>query len=249
MRERCGAPVSDAPYDAIAEWYDAYLREKPLYSEVVLPGMMELVGDAAGQVVCDLACGQGFIARELARRGAQVTGVDLSEKMLAIARRYEERAPLGIRYLQADAQQAPALADGVFDGATCSMALMPIPDLDAALRTARRILKPGGWLVFAITHPCYQTPHAQWVRRADGRWAREVSGYFTERYWTSTNSSGVRGQVGEYHRTLSTYLNTLIASGFAFERMTEPRGGDRLAQEIPGSGEAPSILLLRARAV
>lgn len=241
--------MSDAPYDAIAEWYDAYLREKPLYSEIVLPGMLDLVGDAAGQVVCDLACGQGFIARELARRGAQVTGVDLSAKMLAIARRYEERAPLGIRYLQTDAQQAPTLDDGAFGGATCSMALMPIPDLGAALRTARRILKPGGWLVFAITHPCYQTPHSQWVRRVDGRWAREVSGYFAECYWTSTNPSGVRGQVGEYHRTLSTYLNTLIASGFALEQMTEPRGGGRLAEEIPGTVETPSILLLRARAV
>ncbi|HEU5344911.1 MAG TPA: class I SAM-dependent methyltransferase [Ktedonobacterales bacterium] len=241
--------MSSAPYDAIADWYDAYLRENPLYAEVILPGMLALVGDVTGQAICDLACGQGFIARELARRGARVTGADLSEKLLALAQRYEASEPLGIRYLLTDAQDGAALPSAAFDGVTCGMALMPIADLRAALQTVRRILKAGGWFVFSITHPCYQTPRSRWVTREDGGAAREVSGYFDERYWTSANSSGVRGQVGEYHRTLATYLNTLIEAGLALERLAEPQAAGRSAQAVPGAREAPSILLVRARAV
>ncbi|HZC05000.1 MAG TPA: class I SAM-dependent methyltransferase [Ktedonobacterales bacterium] len=238
-----------SPYDAIANWYDAYLRKNPLYAEVILPGMLALAGDVGGQVICDLACGQGFITRELARRGAQVTGADLSENMLALAQGYEASEPLGIRYLLTDAQDGAALSSAAFDGVTCGMALMPIPDLRATLQTVRRIMRPGGWFVCSITHPCYQTPHSRWVTREDGAPAREVSGYFDEGYWTSTNSSGVRGLVGEYHRTLATYLNTLVEVRLSLERLGEPQATGRSAEAIPGAREAPSILLIRARAV
>lgn len=241
--------MSHPSYDAIADWYDAYLRENPLYAEVILPGMLTLVGDVSGQFICDLACGQGFIARELARHGARVTGADISARMLAIAQRYEAAESLGIQYLQADAQDAPTLPSAAFDGVTCSMSLMPIPDLAAAFHTARRMLKPGGWFVFSITHPCFQTPHSRWVTRADGVSAREVSGYFSEGFWTSTNPAGVRGQVGEYHRTLSTYLNTLVETGLTLERILEPQAAGRTAMAVPGVREAPSILLIRARAI
>jgi ubiquinone/menaquinone biosynthesis C-methylase UbiE len=237
------------PYDAIANWYDAYLRENPLYAEVILPGMLALAGDLSGQAICDLACGQGFITRELARRGAQVTGADLSEKLLALAEGYEASEPLGIRYVLADAQDAATLPTAAFDGVTCSMALMPIPDLRATLQTARRLLRLAGWFVCSITHPCYQTPRSRWVTREDGTAAREVSGYFDEVYWTSANSSGVRGQVGEYHRTLATYLNTLVEVGLSLERLVEPQAAGRSAEAVPGAHEAPSILLIRARAV
>jgi len=79
--------VNHASYDGIAEWYDSYLRENPIYHEIVLPTLLELAGEVNGQAICDLACGQGWIARELARRGAQVTGVDLAEQLLVLARR------------------------------------------------------------------------------------------------------------------------------------------------------------------
>jgi 2-polyprenyl-3-methyl-5-hydroxy-6-metoxy-1,4-benzoquinol methylase len=91
-------PVNHASYDDIS------LRENPIYHEIVLPNLFELVGEKHGQTICDLACGQGWIARELARRGAHVTRVDLAQQLLALARRYEEQDPLGIEYLQDDIQ-------------------------------------------------------------------------------------------------------------------------------------------------
>ena len=233
-----------APYDAIADWYDGYLRDRPLYRETLLPAVLDLVGDVQGQSICDLACGQGFITRALAQRGGRLVGADISERLLALARRYEAEAPLGIRYLRDDAQTSAHLPDASFDGVTCIMALMPIPDIATTFQTVHRLLKPGGWFVFAITHPCFQTSRSRWTTWDDGAPAREVSAYFTEGFWQSDNPSGVRGRVGEHHRTLSTYLNTLLAAGLRIERLTEPQASG--ANE-PGNREVPTLLLVRAR--
>lgn len=90
--------VVDSIYDDIADWYDNYLGENPIYQDIVLPSVLEMVGEIDGQAICDVACGQGWIARVLARRGGHVTGVDLSERQIMLARRYEERDPLGITF-------------------------------------------------------------------------------------------------------------------------------------------------------
>src|SRR6266571_172531 len=83
--------MTQASYNDIAEWYDQFLRERPVYREVILPNLLALVGEVEGEVICDLACGQGWVARELARRGAQVTGLDLAPNLLAHAQRSEEQ--------------------------------------------------------------------------------------------------------------------------------------------------------------
>src|SRR5260370_8736189 len=156
-----------ASYNDIAQWYDQFLRERPVYTEVPLPNVLALVGEVEGEVICDLACGQGWVAREWARRGAQVMGLDLAPNLLALARGYEEQEPLGIVYVQGDAQRAEQLRDRQFTGCVCVMALINIADLRATFESMRRILKPGGWLVFAIPHPCFDTPHAQWTALPD----------------------------------------------------------------------------------
>ena len=240
--------MSSTSYNDIAEWYDRYLHENPLYQGVLLPNVLTLVGEVQGNMLCDLACGQGWISRELARRGAKVTGIDLADNLLALAQRDEEQEKLGIVYLKDDAQSAQVLANQSFDGAICIMALMNMQDITATFQTARRILKLGGWFVFAITHPCFQTPHAQWLTTNDGTIKRAVSGYFEERLWSSSHSQGVRSRVGEYHRMLSTYLNTLVTTGFALERMVEPLATGERAEQEPGNREVPSLLLIRARA-
>jgi len=245
--------MTQASYDDIAEWYDQYLRERPVYMEVILPNLLALAGEVKGEVICDLACGQGWVARELARRGAQVTGLDQAPNLLALARRYEEQEPLGIVYVQGDAQGAEQLRDGQFKGCVCVMALTNIADLHAVFQTVRRILKPEGWFVFVIPHPCFETPQAEWTSLPDPEhiFGRVVTGYFDERIWLSKRggdgSVGVRGRVGDYHRMLSTYLNTLSAAGFALECALEPGPSARQAALVPGNREVPTLLLMRAR--
>jgi 2-polyprenyl-3-methyl-5-hydroxy-6-metoxy-1,4-benzoquinol methylase len=237
--------MSYVPYNVIADWYDSYLHENTVYRDVVLPSLLELAGNVQGCTLCDLACGQGWVARELAKQGAQVIGIDLADRLLTLARQYEEQQAQGIIYQQDDAQSASSLADGTFEGVVCVLALMDIPDLHAVFQTARRILKPGGWLIFAITHPCFEAPHAQWLTTDSGQIARAVSGYFQEGSWKSERG-GVRSRVGAHHRTLSTYLNALVAANFTLERMIEPMATGERAKQVPGNREVPFFLFVRA---
>ena len=240
--------MTHASYNDIAQWYDQFLQARPVYTEVILPNLLTLIGEVEGEIICDLACGQGWVARELARRGAQVTGLDLSPNLLALAQRYQEQEPLGIVYVQADAERAEQLHDHQFTGCVCVLALSTIADLQATFQSIRRILQPGGWLVFAIPHPCFETPHAQWTSLPDPDHplGRIVTGYFDEQHWFSANPEGVRSRVGDYHRMLSTYLNQLAAAGFVLEHALEPGPSARQAERVPGNREVPTLLLIRA---
>lgn len=241
--------MTTSRYDQIADWYNESIRSGSLIHDLVVPKLLNLAGDIQGQHVCDLACGQGVIARQLAQMGANVVGVDIAEKMLAFAQQHEETEPLGIVYLHEDAQTLSSIADATFDGAICNMSLMDITDIRATFHTVRRILCDSGWFVFSITHPCFQTPASTWTNTADGTVYREVRDYFTEGFWRSDNPQGVRGQVGAYHRMLSTYLNALAEAGFLLEHMVEPQATGQIAASIPGYAEVPAAILIRCKRI
>jgi len=234
-----------AAYDSIADWYDQIIRADALAGDLVLPYLFELAGPVAGRQICDLACGQGRIARELARRGANVVGLDLSAELIAIAQRDEAAEPLGIQFIVGDAQRPAGLAAGQFDGVVCNMALMDIPDLEAVFQAVFKLLRSSGWFVFSLTHPCFSSPHAQGRTAADGDLTWEISTYFVEGFWRSDNPEGVRGRVGAYHRTLSTYLNNLVRAGFQIERMIEPQATGATLERVPSYGVVPAFLLVR----
>ncbi|HET8631179.1 MAG TPA: class I SAM-dependent methyltransferase [Thermomicrobiales bacterium] len=239
--------MTAAAYDAIAEWYDEALRAGSLH-DLILPALLRACGPVAGRRVCDLGCGSGVAARALARAGARVVGVDLSAALLAIARRYEAAEPLGVAYLRDDARALAAVADGAFDGVACNLALMDIDDLGATARAVRRVLRRGGWFACTITHPCFLTPHARSLREPDGAHRRLVWGYFAEGFWRSDNPDGVRGKVGARHRTLGTYLNTLLDAGLVLERFDEPAATGDLAARFPIYAEVAAVAVLRCRA-
>lgn len=206
--------VQPSRYDDHAPWFVDYTHDWAATSSPHLPRALT---DAR---VLDLACGWGPLSRDLADRGAQVTGVELSEPLLEQARTCEADQPRGIRYLHGDAA-TPTWWDGQsFDGVVCNMALMDIDDLDATAATIREVLRPGGWFNISLLHPCFPGES-----RSDGAetlpsWSPQ-RGYGTEGWWT-TESIGVRGHVGANHRKLSTYLNALLAAGLAFTGFTEP---------------------------
>jgi ubiquinone/menaquinone biosynthesis C-methylase UbiE len=238
--------VTASSYDDIAEWYDSWLGSGSMSEDSFWPAAEALMGEVAGRRTCDLACGQGRVTRYLAGLGAHVVGIDLSARLLEIARRHEAAEPRGIEYLQADARSLDSVADRAFDGVVCFMALMDIPDLAPTLHTVARILEPNGWFVFSILHPCYNTPPSGELATPEG-WVRTVSGYFTEGYWRSDTRTGPPGKVGAYHRMLSTYLNALTDADLALERVSEPRATFSLAERRPVWAEVPAVLVAQCR--
>lgn len=216
------ALMPDARYDAIADWYDGFVE--PMDGGGFVAALVP--EDLAGRRILDLACGQGRLARHLASQGATVVGVDLSVELLTLAR---GRPTTGIEYVHGDAADPSTWWDGsTFDGATCEMALMDIVDVEGALRAVAAAVRPGGWFVCSLFHPCF--PGSETTRTS---WPTD-DGYTAERWWI-TDGDGVRGRVGAHHRRLSTYLNALVEAGFAVERLDE------------GAFRVPTILVVRAR--
>jgi ubiquinone/menaquinone biosynthesis C-methylase UbiE len=206
-------------YDEVAE---AYSRARdPEGNGLVDPVLEELIGEVAGREVLSLACGQGQDARLLARLGAKVTGVDLSEEMLRYARQHEAAAPRGIAYVQGDAQELGAFGDESFDGAVCHMALMDIPELGPAIGSVARVLRPRGWFVFSIVHPCY---HGHVLNTDD---------YLLDhRYRKSAPPDWL--PVHAYHRPLGLVVEELVRAGFRLERLVEVHMREEDAGGVPG---------------
>jgi SAM-dependent methyltransferase len=230
-----------APYDDIAEWYADCIRAGSAIHEVVIPCLRRLAGPVAGLRVLDLGCGEGIASRAFAAAGARVVGVDISRRLLDLARAAERRSPQDIRYVLGDAERLSQLSDGSFEGAVSSLALADVCDLRAAVQALARVLRPGGWFVFAINHPCGP------VSAGDGRLAHAARDYFEEGFWRTPNPSSVRGRVGAYHRPLSSYLNALLAAGFVLERSLEPPATEAVARLARGYERVPVVLAMRWR--
>ena len=203
-----------ARYDAVADFYESGFSNT---ADPVLVELLAVLGPVTGRRVLDVACGQGRVTRELARRGATVTGVDLSRAMLDKAESIQDAEPLAIRYVHGDVASAPALDDAAFDAVVCNFGLSDIDDLDGALATVCRTLRPGGAFAFSILHPCFPGGAA-----ISGAWPRSGR-YYDEGYWVADGgASSLRRRVGANHRMLSTYLNALSRHGLRLTETSEP---------------------------
>ncbi len=230
---------SIARYDQVADFYVSEVGDG--LDDPATAALLGLIGDVAGRRLLDLACGQGRVTRELAGRGAVVMGADLSAVLIAQATAVEETDPLGIEYRVADAGDESDFPEGSFDGVVCNFGISDIDDLDATLGTVRRMLKPGGFFVISLLHPCFPG----WTESVSASWP-PGAGYFSEGWWRAEAlSSKLRQQVGATHRTMSTYLNALTGHGLAIDAVVEPLPPENWLTANPEMDPVPVFLALR----
>ncbi len=236
------ANKTPARYDEVADFYEAFAPD--VYDDPLTAALLCLVGDVYGLRLLDLACGHGRLARELARRGAQVVGIDISVALLDKARDREQANPMGIAYVHGDAASSDALGGEVFNGVVCGFGLSDIDGLDGVLATVARVLKPGGFFTFSILHPCFPGWEA---KGANPSWP-PGRGYFEEGWWLADGPpGGVRSRVGANHRMMSTYLNTLARNGLVVEEVAEPEPPPDWIEVAPSVGAVPVYLAARCQ--
>lgn len=250
-------------WDDAARWYlDGVRGAGRGFNDLAARVTVDLLGGPDGVVgrrVRDLGCGEGHVARRLARLGARVVAVEPTGALLDAARASERAEPLGIDYRPGAAEDlgpgGPDVPDAALDAVCAVLVLHPVADLDAALAHVHRVLRPGGALVVVLPHPWTDHDGARWVPGPAGE-QRAVGAYVRERYWSSGPAAGGAGpdgaapltsvrEIGWYHRTLGTWLTALARAGFALDEAREPAGDD-----VPGAdprwAQVPRLLALRA---
>ena len=208
--------------------------------------LQTLLPDFAHKRMLDLGCGYGWHCIYALEHGAAaVTGVDISEKMLAVARK--ETGAGNVSYIHA-AMEDVDFPDGSFDVVLSSLALHYVASFTDMAREIYRWLAPGGDFVFSIEHPIFTAYGNQdWYRDAEGNILHfPVDNYFFE---------GVREavflgeRVTKYHHTLTTVLDGLLACGFTLRRVVEPQPPARML-DMEGMRDElrrPMMLLTAAR--
>jgi SAM-dependent methyltransferase len=180
------------------------------------PQVMALCEPVAGKQVLDLGCGEGYCSRMLRQRGAQVLGLDVSERMIELARQAERAQPLGIRYDTADAvtvNLGEASVDLVV--AVFLFNYLSVEQMRQTMTNVHRMLRPGGHFVFAVPHPAFAfmrepAPPFYFDIGSAGYFSARNSA-FPGRIWKREGSAL---DVQLVHKTLEDYFDGLRMAGF-----------------------------------
>jgi SAM-dependent methyltransferase len=210
------------------------------------PTLRSMLPPLPGLRVLDLGCGFGAFARWAGENGAaSVLGIDLSEKMLARAHALTQNPAISYRQ---DNIERLALPDASFDLVYSSLALHYVPDFEAVCSILRKLLAPGGHLVFSVEHPLFTAPgDPRWRTEADGSRVWPLNGYLLE---GERITEWITPGVVKYHRPMSRYVNSLLAHGLHLTRLEEWGPSDaQIAQwpELAEERERPTFLLMAAR--
>lgn len=219
-----------ARYDGVAEWYDRELATAPtgLSAHRVVS---RLLGQGKGRLL-DVGCGGGSLSQAIAELGWTVTGVDVSEDQLRLAR---ER---GLDVVRTDATALP-FADESFSAAMSVFTHTDMDDFAGALREVARVLRPEAPFVYLGVHPCFIGPHSRFLA---GEGIPELFGGYweTARYTEAPGISptGLRAKVGAVHLPLGALVQAFLDAGFRIEQFEEPALPER---------EYPHLVALRCR--
>ena len=232
-------------WDEHAQWWiDGFTNGvDPEYEEQIIPLALEEL--AGRHIVLDVGCGDGQIARALAKQGSSVLGIDPTQLHIDIA---NERAG-GPTYMLGNATKLP-VADASQDAVVASLVFEHIDEVDTAIAEVSRVLKPGGQFSFFLNHPLLQTPGSGWIDDfildpPEQYW--RIGAYLVETETVEEVEKDVF--IRFIHRPLSRYVNALLANGLSLERMLEPappQGFLDRAPEYALAHTVPRLLYLRS---
>ncbi len=238
----------------MAEWYGEYLGHEDTYqAQVILPNLLRVLAPNKHEKILDLACGQGFFAREFAKIGAKVVGADISAELVAEAKKQAAE----VEYFVAPASNLSFAKDHEFDVVVCVLALQNMEDLSAVYKEVARVLKPGGRFVMVLNHPAFRVlKRSSWgFDEEAGTQYRRIDGYLSAAkiFIDMHPGKGEKTETISYHRSLQDFFKALASAGFVVVKLEEwtshrasEKGSRQKAEDIARK-EIPLFMLLEAK--
>ncbi|UZR98098.1 class I SAM-dependent methyltransferase [Chondrinema litorale] len=197
-------------YEELAESYNALIDTKPHNAYYDRPNTLSLVGDIHGKSVLDAACGPGKYAEELIKKGANVTGFDLSPKMILLAKK-RNNTPNSF-FVHDLSKPLDMFENASFDLVICALALHYLEDWDQTMQEFYRVLKPNGRLVISIEHPFFEYNYFKSTKYFD-----------VELVKCTWSGFGKPIEMHSYRRSLNDCITPLTNNGFLIEKILEPK--------------------------
>lgn len=137
--------------DLAAKWWDPTSEFKPLHAinPLRLEWISSLAGSLGGKTIIDVGCGGGILAESMAASGASVTGIDLAQKSLNVARLHGLESGVQVEYRNISAEQIASERPAQYDIVTCMEMLEHVPDPGSIVRACATLVKPGGLVFFS----------------------------------------------------------------------------------------------------
>lgn len=210
--------------------------------------LKKMLPDFRGKRILDLGCGYGWHCQYAMEQGAEsVVGIDISKKMLEKAiekNKYEQ-----VKYIHQPIEDINFPED-FFDCVISSLALHYVVSFEDVVKTVKRCIKSGGDFVFSVEHPVFTAYGTQdWIYDNEGNILHfPVDNYYIE---GERKAIFLGEEVKKYHKTLTTYLNTLLKNGFMITGVEEPQPPTYML-DIPGMKDElrrPMMLIVSAKSI
>jgi SAM-dependent methyltransferase len=221
------ADLTRARWEANAEYWVTVIRERRdrYRTELTDAAVLDAIGPSTGLRILDAGCGEGYLTRELTAQGANVVGVDASQRLVASA------GALAGSFARASVLALP-FADAVFDLVVANHLFSHLQNPSQAVREFGRVLRSGGRLVILTLHPCF------YVEGTERGAATSVP---ASRYFTTRGVDqhflvdGLRSPspITSWLHPLETYSTMLRDAGFVLTGLREPRPTEEQLRDDP----------------
>lgn len=241
-------PVSDKTEKDIAmEWDNvAQLRAKQVeggedlsYHYVLLPYILKFCKQVSPNTVLDVGCGTGFLTERISEIASTVVAVDLSGESLRVARN-RLGSDVCVTFVQSSIEEYAAREAGKsFDLVVANMSLMTTPSLDGMINAIARLVRPGGYFIFTVTHPWFWPFYWGYANESWFEYGKELMIEAPFKISLQRENAPITTHV---HRPLERYITALIGAGLVIDAINELKPAPDVEKKYPRPWDFPRFL-------
>ncbi len=218
------------------------------------PAIYEIIGNPEGKTIYDIGCGNGYMAKYFAKKGATIFASDESHSLIEIAR--NKSSNIDIMYSVRDTTDFSGFEDSQFDSVVMNMVIHYIKDLNALCKGIASVLKPNGVFAYSTNHffrPMY--PLSEWMTGAVGKKETlfiKTTGYLKQAKRTVVSGWDNKTKLTMYNHPLNELVNTMASYGLYTHRIIEPESkgfANDYSKKLQKSHHIPTFIIIGAKKI